>query len=591
MRLLARARQGSAWGPARWGYAWRGLVVTAAVAACGPKGAPDAASPAAPTTESVVKPAPSKRLTFYEALAAAKDGDLLPEPDETVVNLFDEARDLEAKTLEALGWTWKQRPSFEWYAPEAAGKRRTSDTTFPFHVAAVGPVGAHLGLPETETTTASLVHRLGEGYFAAYDGSTHRIVGDRAPRTRERNALEVRASFVEAVVEAALVDAFGRPDDKGIFAVGLRASDARATARALLRLPARPLHLRADESDRYGRNTGRGGYARHVSLQQAAIRDGAGCGLEAPLLAAIERGESSALRRERHIHPPATFVGYLGANGEDPPFVPISVKVGKSDLPPEGITDPSFQFFLDFLANTTSENTVASVRQVRGGISARTAGGMVRIYSFESDSRTSTYIHEHLSEIALFRDIPGGFLLATEGRGNKWLPSDLARRALADASTMLERSRDTTRTEKPTPLVTKEAPLWRSATCDGDAFLVPGARVALSGYRCDDKKNPLRVSLLDAPFSSLQSIAGDWAEDMEDQGASAAVYTKKKTPIGDGFLAENKQSIGKIIHIFIPLCDGIKSLNISGFVGEGAPDISFTTESAQDTKSCLGDAR
>ena len=138
MRLLTRARQGSAWGPARWGYAWRGLVVTAAVAACGPKGAPDAASPAAPTTESVVKPAPSKRLTFYEALAAAKDGDLLPEPDETVVNLFDEARDLEAKTLEALGWTWKQRPSFEWYAPEAAGKRRTSDTTFPFHVAAVG---------------------------------------------------------------------------------------------------------------------------------------------------------------------------------------------------------------------------------------------------------------------------------------------------------------------------------------------------------------------------------------------------------------------------------------------------------------------
>ncbi len=543
MRLLARARQGSAWGPARWGYAWRGLVVTAAVAACGPKGAPDAASPAAaPTTEAVAKPATSKRLTFYEALAAAKDGDLLPEPDETVVNLEAESSAIEKKILEARDWHWKQRPTVEWY----------TETTF---FAAARAVLAERFQATNVTVTD---HYLREGIVAVYDGERHRIVAAREPHRRERRAKDLSAALAGAFAEAAVADALGHlqiPDKfdvAGEIAMSLRAADAKAVTRAAMGEGPFTSYLKGDWHSHYGAAAG-----QSFDLRQLAVRGGMGAsGFEAVGTAKTPAERRAALERIHAAHPKtfAHFVAPTASRADAQPFLPVRFKAPGHFL--TQIQDPGRELLLRVLLwvdDPAPVDTAGALVAVRGGAVFASAGDKVdtAVYVL-ADGPSGALLKKAIeaSKVGALHPIKNGHLAILGPGKASTVPADfLPFTGLTPDDTPLPR-----------------VPLPKQDYCDRLEVKVLGTgRVLNPKVPCGRSKEDsfwFSAWVEDTPFSETTPSAADLMEDRRDEGSTSAVYRRFSARNKVGYLATTHSDSRRITFGYLPLCDGKKSLHL-----------------------------
>jgi hypothetical protein len=541
MRLLAKARQGSLSGQARWGYGW--WLVTAAVAACGPKSAPDAAFPAAvPATESVTKPAPSKRLTFYEALAAAKDGDLLPEPDETVVNLEAESAAIEKKVLEARDWRWKQRPTVEWY----------TETTF---FAAARAVLEEKFRPTHVTVTDHYLH---EGIVAVYDSERHRIVAAREPHRRERRAKALSAALAGAFAEAAVADALGHltiPDSfdvAGEIAMSLRAADAKAVTRAAMGEGPFTSYLKGEWHSHYGAAAG-----QSVDLRHLAVRGGMGAsGFEAVAAAKTPAERRAALERI-HAAPPKTFAHFLApgaARADAQPFLPVRFKAPGHFL--TQIQDPGRELLLRLLLwvdDPAPVDTAGALVAVRGGAAFASAGDQIdtAIYVL-ADGPSGVLLKKAIeaSKIGVIYPITNGYLaLLGDGKGSA-SPSDFL------PFTGLEK--DTT----PLPRI----PLPKHDDCDGAEVKMQGnGRVINPKVPCGRSKNDsfwFSAWVDDDPFNETTPNAADWMEDRKDAGFATATYRRFSARNRVGFLATTRSDTQRVTFGYLPLCGGKKSLQM-----------------------------
>gem|GEM_PF-5344820 len=519
-------------------------MVTAALAACGPKNAPEAAfPPAAPAAERAEKAPPSKRLTFYEALAAAKDGDLLPEPDETVVNLEAESAAIEKKVLEARDWRWKQRPTVEWY----------SETTFFAAARAV--------LEETFRATHVTVtdHYLHEGVVAVYDSERHRIVAAREPHRRERSAKDLSAALAHAFAEAAVADALGHlgnpesADIAGEIRMSLRAADAHVVASAAMEEGPFTSYLRGELHGRYGAAAG-----QSISLRQLAVRGGMGAsGLEAVGAAKTPAERRAALERI-HASPPKTFahlVAPRAARADAQSFLPVRFRASGRFL--TQFQDPGREFLLRVLLwvdDPTPEDTAGALVAVRGGAVFASTGNEVDTAAYVlADGPSGALLKKALeaTKVAVIHTVPNGYLaLLGEGKSSV-VPSDFL------PFTTLQKD------DTPLPRV----PVPKRNNCAGAEVVVktPGGRLLNPKIQCGGSKNNefwFSAWLEDAPFNEMTAHAADLMEDQEDEGFSTAIYRRFSANNRVGFLGTTHSDSQRITYGYLPLCDGRKSLQV-----------------------------